>query len=54
MSEPEVRNRLARIERLISEWARGGKLYGHLYDDLLQLKYLHQRYTNYLRWLKTQ
>ena len=28
------------------------KLYGHLYDDLLKLKYLHQRYTNYLRWLR--
>jgi MoxR-like ATPase len=54
VSESEVRGRLARIERLIGEWARGGKLYGHLYDDLLQLKYLHQRYTNYLRWLKTQ
>jgi hypothetical protein len=26
---------------------------GHLYDDLLKMKYLHQRYTNYLRWLKT-
>ena len=38
---------------LITEWAKGRKLYGHLYDDLLKLKYLHQRYTNYLRWLKT-
>jgi hypothetical protein len=27
-------------------------LYGHLFDDLLKLKYLHQRYTNYLKWLK--
>lgn len=54
VTEPEVRARLGRIERLITEWSRGGKLYGHLYDDLLQLKYLHQRYTNYLRWLKTQ
>ena len=40
--------------RLITEWAKGRKLYGHLYDDLLKLKYLHQRYTNYLRWLKTR
>jgi hypothetical protein len=52
--ETEVRLRLNKIERLINDWARGGKLYGHLYDDLLKLKYLHQRYTNYLRWLKTQ
>jgi hypothetical protein len=50
----EVRARLAKIERLIAEWSKGRKLYGHLYDDLLQLKYMHQRYTNYLRWLETQ
>jgi MoxR-like ATPase len=52
--QSEVRGRLARIERLIAEWSTGRKLYGHLYEDLLQLKYLHQRYTNYLRWLQTQ
>ena len=39
---------------LIAELSRGKKLYGHLYDDVLVLKYLHQRYTNYLRWLATQ
>jgi hypothetical protein len=54
MSETETRARLGKIERLIGEWAKGRKLYGHLYDDLLRLKYLHQRYTNYLRWLKTK
>jgi len=54
LSEGETRSRLVRIERLITEWSKGGKLYGHLYEDLLKLKYLHQRYTNYLRWLKTQ
>jgi MoxR-like ATPase len=54
LSESEVRARLVKIERLIAEWAKGRKLYGHLYEDLLNLKYLHQRYTNYLRWLKTQ
>jgi len=54
VTEGETRARLAKIERLITEWAKGRKLYGHLYDDLLRLKYLHQRYTNYLRWLKTQ
>jgi len=52
--EQEVRARLTRIERLISEWGKGRKLYGHLYDDVLQLKYMHQRYTNYLRWLRTK
>jgi MoxR-like ATPase len=54
VKESEVRNRLGRIERLISEWAKGRKLYGPIQDDLLVLKYLHQRYTNYLRWLKTR
>ena len=52
--EAETRARLVRIERVIAEWAKGRKLYGHLADDLLVLKYLHQRYTNYLRWLRTQ
>src|SRR5436190_1407165 len=54
LSEAETRARLVKIERLITERAKGRKLYGHLYDDLLKLKYLHQRYTNYLRWLKTK
>jgi len=54
LTESEVNRRITRIERVIAEWAKGRKLYGHLYDDLLKLKYLHQRYTNYLRWLKTQ
>ena len=39
------------IERLLRQWAKGRKLYGHVYDDVVKLKYLHQRYTNYLRWL---
>jgi MoxR-like ATPase len=54
VSERETRNQLVRIERTIAELTKGRKLYGHLYDDLLKLKYLHQRYSNYLRWLKTQ
>jgi MoxR-like ATPase len=54
ISESDTRARLAKIETLIVEQTRGKKLYGHLYDDLLLLKYLHQRYTNYLRWVATQ
>jgi MoxR-like ATPase len=54
LTEGEVRKRLTRIERHISELAKARKLYGHLYEDLLKLKYLHQRYTNYLRWLQTR
>jgi MoxR-like ATPase len=52
LAEPEVRARLTRIERLLAEWSRGRKLYGHVFDDILALKSLHQRYTNYLRWLQ--
>ena len=49
----EVRQRLVRIERLLGEWSQGRKLYGNLYDDIIKLKYLHQRYTNYLSWLES-
>jgi len=51
VSEPEVRARLTKIERLLNDWSKGRKFYGHMFDDVLKLKYLHQRYTNYLRWL---
>lgn len=54
LGEAEVRSRLVKIERLIGQWSGGRKLYGHVYDDLLKLKYLHQRYTNYRRWLKSR
>ena len=54
MSEQETRARLVRIERILTEWSHARKLYGNLYDDVLKLKYLHQRYTNYLRWLITK
>ena len=52
VGEAEVRSRLVAIERTLREWAKGRKLYGHLYDDVLKLKYFHQRYTNYLAWLR--
>ncbi|MGQ0616336.1 MAG: AAA family ATPase, partial [Acidimicrobiia bacterium] len=51
LSEADVRDRLVRIERTLTGWSTGRKLYGPLYDDILALKYLHQRYTNYLAWL---
>lgn len=54
VSERDARAQITRIERLIGERVKGRKLYGHLYDDLLKLKYLHQRYTNYLHWLQSQ
>jgi len=42
----------ARIEALLTEWSTSRKLYGHVYDDALALKYLHQRYVNYRTWLR--
>lgn len=52
LDEKAVRARLVEIERTLQQWSKGRKLYGHLFDDLLKLKYLHQRYGNYLRWLQ--
>ena len=52
VSEQEARARLVKIERTLADWSKGRKLYGHLFDDILKLKYLHQRYTNYLKWLQ--
>ena len=54
LNEKTIRQRLSGIERLIKEKLAGKKMYGHLYDDVLKLKYLHQRYTNYHHWLKSQ
>ena len=50
--EAEVRARLVKIERLLEGWSRDRKLYGPTFDDVLALKSMHQRYTNYLRWLR--
>jgi hypothetical protein len=52
VSERDVTARLVKIERVLSQWSKSRKFYGHMFDDVLKLKYLHQRYTNYLRWLK--
>jgi MoxR-like ATPase len=52
LSEADTRARLGQIERLLAQWSAGRKMYGTLYDDVLVLKYLHQRYTNYLAWLR--
>jgi len=51
VSEAEVRKRLIEIERLLKSWSGSRKFYGYMFDDVLKLKYLHQRYNNYLRWL---
>jgi hypothetical protein len=51
---PEVDKRLDVIERELRTIEAGGKLYGHMFDDILSLKYLHQRYTNYRTWLRSR
>jgi len=52
VTEDEVLENLVKIERIFGEWSKGRKFYGYMYDDILKMKYLHQRYTNYLRWLQ--
>ena len=47
----QVAGRITAVEAEINRIAGTGKLYGRDYDDLLALKYLHQRYGNYRRWL---
>lgn len=52
LTEQDVKKRMLSIERLLTEWSKGRKLYGPMFDDILKLKYIHQRYSNYLRWLR--
>jgi MoxR-like ATPase len=52
ITQREVKARLVKIERVLNQWSKSRKFYGHMFDDVLKLKYLHQRYTNYLRWLE--
>jgi MoxR-like ATPase len=54
VTESEVNARLVKIERILADWSKGRKMYGHLFDDVLKLKYFHQRYTNYKKWLTTR
>lgn len=48
----QVRARLARIEHELRALRDPGKLYGHVFEDAMALKYAHQRYSAYLSWLK--
>lgn len=52
VTEKEAKKRLVSIERILNQWSKSRKLYGHMFDDILKLKYLHQRYTNYIKWLE--
>lgn len=48
----EAGRRITAIEALLRTMAGTGKLYGRDFDDLMALKYLHQRYTAYVRWVE--
>lgn len=50
----EVSRRLTAVEAAIRDIAGRGKLYGAQFDDLLALKYAHQRYSGYARWLRSR
>ncbi|EZP28043.1 AAA family ATPase [Microbacterium oleivorans] len=50
VSAIDASRRLTEIEARIRAIAATGKLYGRDFDDLVTLKYLHQRYTAYVRW----
>lgn len=50
----EVRRQLNAIETHLAGLAKSTKLYAHVHADVLKLKYYHQRYSNYLRWLATR
>lgn len=52
LGEDVVLDRMRRIEQILAGWEGAGKLHGHVYEDALVLKYAHQRYTNYLTWLR--
>lgn len=54
LDEATVDARLASLEQHLRSLEKGAKLYGHLYDDVLAVKYLHQRYTNYRAWLRAR
>ncbi len=54
VSDKQCRKRLEQIERALHQMAAGNKLSGAVHDDAMTLKYLHQRYSNYQRWLSSQ
>lgn len=54
VSAAQATSRLTAVESAIAAVAATGKLYGRHYDDLLALKYLHQRYRSYRQWLDSR
>jgi len=54
VSERECRSQLQKIEQLLTSFSQSNKLTGVIHSDALTLKYMHQRYSNYLRWLQSR
>ena len=52
VSEKETKEQMVKIERMLEQMAKGRKIHSFMYDDVLKLKYFHQRYTNYMKWLQ--
>lgn len=49
-----VKKQIDAIETQLATLAKNTKLYAHVQADVLKLKYYHQRYSNYKRWLQDQ
>jgi len=54
VTSQECQERLAHIEACLTELSQSKKLTGTIHTDALTLKYLHQRYKNYLNWLQNR
>lgn len=53
LTAKQAKKRINQIETEIDKRVEGKKMVGHIYEDVVKLKYLHQRYTNYLKWLES-
>lgn len=52
LAAAEVNRRLGAIENAIIKLSKDSKLLAYVYDTVLRLKYFHQRYSNYMKWLE--
>ncbi len=52
LATAEVNRRLGAIENAIVKLSKDSKLLAYIYDTVLRLKYYHQRYSNYMKWLE--
>ncbi len=52
LATAEVNRRLGTIENAIVKLSKDSKLLAYIYDTVLRLKYYHQRYSNYMKWLE--